>query len=61
MLLFFKSMKLLTFLSDTKRQNSKVESLIKIEQGQKDAFIQVGREQFKKLQKLGLQIPVVVL
>jgi hypothetical protein len=27
----------------------------------KDAFTQIGREQFKKLLKLGLQIPIAVL
>lgn len=55
------NMKLFTILRDNKKHESKNEGLIKIEQSQKDTFIQIGREQFKKLQKLGLQIPIAVL
>jgi hypothetical protein len=30
-------------------------------QDQKDSLIEIGREQFKKLQELGVKIPIAVL
>lgn len=60
MLLFKKHMNFLNYLfnSNKKNQSNHEQSS---EQNKRDALIQTGRQQFKKLQELGLQIPIAVL
>jgi hypothetical protein len=60
MLLFIQSMKLLIYLLGlNKKEPKKIRQLT--DQDQRDALIQAGRQQFKKLQELGLKIPIAVL
>lgn len=62
----FTSMKLLSFLSNKKESKKTIHELRfdrirKFDQEQREALIQIGRQQFKKLEELGLKIPIAVL
>ena len=60
MLLLTPSMKLISFLL---RLNKKGQKIIdqSTDQEQKEALILAGKQQFKKLQELGLKIPIAAL
>ena len=60
MLQFTPSMKLLGLLSYLNKMGQKIISQ-STDQKQRETLIQAGRQQFKKLQELGLNIPITVL
>jgi hypothetical protein len=59
-------MKLLSFLSNKKGPKKLIHELRfnrnhNTDQEQREALIQTGRQQFKKLEELGLKIPIAIL
>ena len=54
-------MKLLIFLLGRNKKEQKKTTHELKDQDRRDVLIQTGRQQFKKLQELGLKIPIAVL